>query len=762
MLEPAAYTVAFLALLLVGRRLCDWIAAPESPAEVAGRPSSAGSSASGSPRSGSLHLGDARALQDKRSAGGGGLHPGLVAAGLHRPNGVGGPTPGLQARLRALLVASPAPQQRAPAFSAWAFAAAFAASVALLAMPLVEVAALGSPGWRRRAWRGSVSTLETLLDVGLPAIGALVIVGVGAGVGGHVQGWAAGWAASRPRGVPSPPGTRGRSPSGSLLGPAAAGVSRGRPLPSAAVASRARKRLLVALLVAVCASTALWRLGGAAAGAAEREAILAAEAAEARAQQALRAAGATQARALGAAGTASAGAAALGGDRADRLGDALFGKAVARRRQGAPPARPPPPPAEAKASSSSSSSPAPGALAGLFSSSGLPSASSPSLARRLLGALFRPVLFSTSTLALRALARSGALGIFVVAALSGYGSAALPYDCLSRFARPVEAAEVAALGAQVDRAAAAVATKEAALRELEGPRVVPGGGGSVDLALEEGAAGGSGFLSSAFGGAGAPVTPAPSLAAASGARGALAAARAALFGRGRSSRAAALTAELQQQRRLLAALRDDLAAAKAARARALQARTPLGRLRNAAGWLLSAYCLYRMMAAAGSLLLRPRGAPPAGDALARAAGAALARAGVDVDPERAAQGVTLLFVACVSGASIRGLLAQARGLAAGKGAGAAAALRALLVAELLGHVAAATLLLLAGQLSERHRAALAGALGGDLPVSAFRRDFDAVFLVAASSTVALLYAKVRAKRREESDRLPIYVGQTFW
>ncbi|KAK2079664.1 hypothetical protein QBZ16_002059 [Prototheca wickerhamii] len=189
----------------------------------------------------------------------------------------------------------------------------------------------------------------------------------------------------------------------------------------------------------------------------------------------------------------------------------------------------------------------------------------------------------------------------------------------------------------------------------------------------------------------------------------------------------ALRAEAAALEMLVAAQSCEAAELRRERRRALEARTLAGHARNALGYALSVYCVYRMLAALRAML------PGGGGAPAR--------------PGRRRGPLPARFVARWAG-------------------GARGPPPVLLTAELLGFHAISTLLLLRRQLPPRHRAALAQAMGlaalggaaedGAVDTDAFQAWFNRLFLGTALGTLGMYWAQVRQKSAELADRLPLY------
>lgn len=326
---------------------------------------------------------------------------------------------------------------------------------------------------------------------------------------------------------------------------------------------------------------------------------------------------------------------------------------------------------------------------------------------------------------LEAIGRVGSLGVALVAVLSGYGSVSVPFSYISLFIRPVERAEIDAMEAQLAHTTAAIAEKRekvAALREQ-----IANGGGSAQ-----------GQGRSLWGRISSLVAPAA----------------------GRSSQAmiASLSAEADSLESLRAALAADVVELRRERERALVARTAYGHVQNFLGYVLSLYCLYRMFASTKALVI---GEDTSSDPVSRGIGFFLAifsGGTVHLDVAHFSQYLTLAFIGFISVTSLRGFMKHFTRVFAALGGGSPGhgKTMVLLLTELLGFYTVSTLLLLRRQLPERYRAAITAAIGGDLEFDLYHRAFHALFLVAASVSVALFWSQAARSKAEAMDRLPTY------
>lgn len=334
----------------------------------------------------------------------------------------------------------------------------------------------------------------------------------------------------------------------------------------------------------------------------------------------------------------------------------------------------------------------------------------------------------------QAISRIGVLGTWLISALSGYASVDFPYSYLSLFVRPIEASEVAAMESQYRQALEMCAEKKKRilLAERDARREAPQGGA---------ARGGGGVLSGLL----------------RGVQGALGGGG----GAGPGAAAAhlrALRQELGTWETLAAALLVELMELKGERQRALDSRTLAGHARNALGYCMSAYCLYRVAASLKGLAFGEEDFKS--DPVSRSLGFILRRVShgaISIDPSALNQYVTLAFIGTISALSIRAFMRNAsqifsaatrsQGLSGlgggGRGAGAGAASLVLLLSELTGVYAVSSLLLIRKNVPPQHRAAIDASMGGGLEFQFFHRWFNGLFIASALLTAGLYWAKHR-------------------
>jgi hypothetical protein len=341
---------------------------------------------------------------------------------------------------------------------------------------------------------------------------------------------------------------------------------------------------------------------------------------------------------------------------------------------------------------------------------------------------------------LEAIGRVGALGVTLVAVLSGYGTVSVPFSYISLFIRPVERAEIDAMESQLQATQNSIAEKRRSIaqikEEMEFGKAANGDGGGFG-GLGGGKRGRTG--PSLWGRITSIVIPS--------------------VGRRNSQQLISqLGAEISSLESLRQALFADVIELKRERERALVARTMYGHIQNFLGYVLSLYCLYRMFASTKALVL---GEDTSSDPVSRSLGFVLglfSGGTVKLNVSVFSQYLTLIFIGFISVTSLRGFmkhLTRFFSFFGGNSPGNGKTL-VLLLTELLGFYTISTLLLLRRQLPERYRDSVTAAIGGELEFDLYHRAFHALFLVSASISVALFWSQAARSKAEALDRLPLY------
>lgn len=295
--------------------------------------------------------------------------------------------------------------------------------------------------------------------------------------------------------------------------------------------------------------------------------------------------------------------------------------------------------------------------------------------------------------------RLGVLGTWLVAMLSGHAAVDLPYSYLSLFVRPVAKEDIVLLEDQYLRCRQSLDAKKseiAELRELAEPR--------------------SSILTRMFRG-----------------------------GSAEQRRLEQLEIEVPSLELLAKTLFFEIQDLKRERQRALLSRSCLGHLRNAVGYLLSAYAIYRMLAAIKSLLF---GEDFTSDPITKCI-ALWTFTDSDLDVEVVAQYVTLLFIGVMCILSVRGFLKNMRRLCSALHVSGNVSLLVTLLTELMGMYAISILLLIRQSLPVKYRANLSYVLGPDLEFEFFQQHFNSIFLASAVITIVLLYVQLKSSRMDD-------------
>ncbi|GLC40488.1 hypothetical protein PLESTF_000807700 [Pleodorina starrii] len=378
----------------------------------------------------------------------------------------------------------------------------------------------------------------------------------------------------------------------------------------------------------------------------------------------------------------------------------------------------------------------------------------------------------------QAISRVGVLGTWMIAVLSGYAAVSFPYSYLSLFVRPVEAFEIVAMEEQSRQAQAMCEEKrrriELAQQEMD--RMAEGrkGLGSLGLGLGLGAGGGGGGGGSSSSGS---LLGGLGLGGGGGGGGRGSGGRGGGSGRGGSTLTSrlggmvgglmswghpttpadtirVLEAEVLSLESLYKTLAVELAELRSERSRALESRTLAGHCKNALGYAMSAYCVYKMYTSLKALIF---GEALVSDTVGSLLSFALRRVShgsIVVDVGLLSQYLTLAFIGGISAMSLRGFLKNLRKLFSFvRGAGTASSL-VLLLTEVTGFYAVSSLLLIRKNVPLAYRTGMDAAMGGQLDFQFFHRWFNGLFLASALLTLLALYGQYQAHKYDPLELLP--------
>lgn len=324
----------------------------------------------------------------------------------------------------------------------------------------------------------------------------------------------------------------------------------------------------------------------------------------------------------------------------------------------------------------------------------------------------------------QAVSRLGVLGTWLIAILSGYGTVDLPYSYLSLFIRPVEKTEIMAMEEQHRRALEMSLEKKKRIalvdKEIRRDSTSRGGRPKSIMSWVMSAVNLPGNASS------------------------------------RETTRKALQMEAETLDTLAKTLFVEVLQLKKERKRALMSRTLLGHARNFLGYLMSAYCVYRMYASLKSLVF---GDDFSSDPVSRSLGLALrwfSHGSINIDLEITAQYVTLVFIGGMCASSLRGFLRNMRRVFSALSGAGNMAMMVLVLTELTGMYAISSLLLIQQKLPVKYRSNLAEVLGVGLELHFFHRHFNSLFLASVLLTLVLLYGQYQSNRGDTEDILPIH------
>ena len=366
----------------------------------------------------------------------------------------------------------------------------------------------------------------------------------------------------------------------------------------------------------------------------------------------------------------------------------------------------------------------------------------------------------------QAVSRAGVIGVSMLGVLSGFGAVNFPYCNLILFTRHVTDGEMAALERRLLQATetAVQRKKKEALLQLELAEATGGGGGggggggwgrvgssSSLSSLGGGSSQGGGLgiitMDGASGGGGGSGGGGDVNAGGGGGGGGGGGIFQRLAGAMRPGRAraiqqqlSAIGAEVEAMDHVCRSLFAEAHEVRRVRERAVEARTAWGRVKNAAGWVMSAVCAYRLVTGFQHLLLHTATRT---DPITRALSFIIvSKSHVEyVDPKVLSQYLSLLFIGFLVGNSMRNFVnALFRLFFAVGGGGGTSNMLVLFVTEIQGLYFLSSVLLIRDKLPDRYRGFITEALGDDLEFLFYQNFYDLIFLTSAVLSIILIYA----------------------
>lgn len=196
------------------------------------------------------------------------------------------------------------------------------------------------------------------------------------------------------------------------------------------------------------------------------------------------------------------------------------------------------------------------------------------------------------------------------------------------------------------------------------------------------------------------------------------------------------------QRELFQELND----VKIEQARNAQSKTTKGRMFDMLGYVLSAYCVYKIIMSSANIILDRR---PQDDPISIGLRLLTQRLSFDIDANFWAQTISLVLVGIMIAASIRGLLHRMMSWFYMYSSSYTSDIIVLLLATIMGMYFLSSVLLIRMNLPSNYRA-IVGQVIGPIEFSFYHRWFDFIFLVASLSTLLYLFVSASIARRARS------------
>jgi len=306
------------------------------------------------------------------------------------------------------------------------------------------------------------------------------------------------------------------------------------------------------------------------------------------------------------------------------------------------------------------------------------------------------------------IARLAAIGMVILAVLSGYGTVRMPFDWLHAFIRPVTEGQLESMAGQVVQLAAIIQHKEEEAVSLKQKHA------QSDTSY------GTSWWGSMFG---------------------------SVIGQGATAlKVKRLEVEIKMLSNLRSTVNQEYRELQAERKRVLQSKTWTGRLRNILGYIFAAYCVYRAFSALLTLFTQDPGQGDPVGFLASLMVSVLSGGRVRIDRKLVSQYVGLAFIGIVTANSLKNFLKDVLRVATFMSDLLDPAIQTLLFTEILVMYVCGALLMIRQKMPSKHREIITKALGSDLAFMPFNRIFNGLFLVVALITAYVLYKNHQAKR----------------
>ena len=326
-----------------------------------------------------------------------------------------------------------------------------------------------------------------------------------------------------------------------------------------------------------------------------------------------------------------------------------------------------------------------------------------------------------------AIARVGVLGVTLMALLSGIGAVTCPYAYLNYFLLDIQESEIPRLESQVRDTVDAIALRKKRLWAAQFDFEHRQSSLSAAQKQEHGHSGVGGALWDALGSTVRlkrnPTEDGPNLAT--------------------ISRQRETVAALESFQRELFQELNDL---RSEQARVAQSKTTKGKLFDMLGYILSVYCVYKIVMSSANIIFDRR---PQDDPISIGLRLATQKFHFDIDPEFWGQTISLVFIGIMIAASIRGFLHRLMQWFYTYSSSNTSELIVLLLAMIMGTYFVSSVLLIRMNLPLTYRAIVSEVIG-EIEFSFYHRWFDFIFLIASLSTLLYLFVSANIAKRVRS------------